>query len=228
MSIDRIRRIPGRLARPLGEEAQSVVEFGIALPFLVLMTIGSFAVGLMLDRHLTLGQVVRNGGNMYARGIDFSSTQNKQFIIDAATGLDLQMAGAGRTAVYFTLLTRVPSTAQCVASGGGMRDCNNNGMIVVAQRYFIGNTAAAGFYSRLGAPTQFVDPAGNPASEGDHENHFDLVDARASGAPASVANPGSGILDNELIYVVEVIHRPQTISFPGIFAPEFMYARAFF
>ncbi|MBI1353870.1 MAG: hypothetical protein GC160_05950 [Acidobacteria bacterium] len=211
------------------ERAQSVVEFGLALPFLVLMSVGTFAVGMIIDRHLTLGQVVRNGGNMYARGVDFSSTQNKQFIIDAATGLDLQLT-SGKSAVYFTLLTRVPDDAKC-SSGYSQRDCNNNGRIVIAQRYKIGNTTATGMGSRLQSgqnATQFVDKSGNAASEGDHLNHFDLVEAWADNAPSALTNTTTGLQENELIYVVEIVHKPTTISFQGIFAPEYMYARAFF
>ena len=219
-----------RSCRGIGKDGQSVVEFAVALPFLVLMSVGSFAVGMILDRHLTLGQVVRNGGNMYARGIDFASDQNKNFIIDAATGLDLQLT-SGHTAVWFTLLTRVPATAQCDDGGGGTRDCNNNGQVVVAQRYMIGDTSGTNMHSRLAAagfPSQFVDASGNASSEGDHSDYFDLTEARATSAPASITNTSTGIQENELVYVVEVIHRPSTIQFQGIFAPEFMYSRAFF
>lgn len=220
-----------RLLNFLGEErGQSIVEFAVALPFLVLMSVGTFAVGMILDRHLTLGQVVRNGGNMYARGIDFSINQNKQFIIDSGTGLDLQLTG-GKSAVWFTLLTRVPSNAQCSSGGGSLRDCNNNGRVVIAQRYKIGDTAGTGMASRLQngqSASQFVDKNGASAIEGDHVDHFDLAEAWADSAPTSLTDPTSGIQDNELIYVVEIIHRPTSISFQGIFAPEFMYARAFF
>jgi Flp pilus assembly protein TadG len=219
-----------RLFRGLGTEGQSVVEFAVALPFLVLMSVGSFAVGMILDRHLTLGQVVRNGGNMYARGIDFSSDQNKNFIIDAATGLDLQLT-SGRTAVWFSLLTRVPADAKCANGFGGTRDCNNNGQVVIAQRYMIGDTNGTNMNSRLaaaGMPSSFVDASGNAATEGDHANYFDLVEARATTAPTSVTNSSTGIQENELVYVVEVVHRPSSIHFQGIFAPEIMYSRAFF
>ena len=34
--------------------------------------------------------------------------------------------------------------------------------------------------------------------------------------------------EDEFVYVVEIIHRPSTISFQGIFAPPYMYSRAFF
>lgn len=219
-----------RLCGGLGTEGQSVVEFAIALPFLVLMSIGSFAVGMILDRHLTVGQVVRNGGNMYARGIDFASDQNKNFIVDSATGLDLQLTG-GKTAVWFSLLTRVPADSKCDNGSGGTRDCNNNGQVVIAQRYMIGDTSGTKMHSRMAAagfPFSFVDESGNASSEGDHQNYFDLTEARATTAPASVTNSTSGLQEGELLYVVEVVHRPTTIHFQGIFAPETMYSRAFF
>ena len=94
------------------ERGQSIVEFALALPFLVLMAVGTFAVGIIVDRHLTVGQVVRNGGNMYASGIKFDSTQNKQLLIDSGPGLDFQLTG-GKTAVYLSLLTRVAADAIC-------------------------------------------------------------------------------------------------------------------
>ena len=230
MRTPTIIRISRRLLRGLGTEGQSVIEFAVALPFLVLMSIGAFAVGMILDRHLTLGQVVRNGGNMYARGIDFASEQNKNFIIDAATGLDLQLT-SGKTAVWFSLLTRVPATAQCDDGSGGSRDCNNNGTVVIAQRYMIGDTSGSKMNSRLAAPgfpSSFVDESGSPAAEGDHANYFDLTEARATTAPSSITNASTGIQENEFIYVVEVVHRPTAIHFQGVFAPEIMYSRAFF
>lgn len=221
-----LKRTVNRLFRRLrNEDGVAIVEFGISAPFLVLMSIGVFVVGMMVDRHLTLSQVVRNAGNMYARGIDFSSSQNKNFIVDAARGLDLQLSG-GSSAVYLSRLTRVPANAVC-DTGGGPRPCNNNGQVVVTQRYMIGDTGGSGMYSRLGMPTQFKDPAGNPSSEGDHVDFFDLTDAVATGAPASLTGSG-GLAENELIYVVEVIHRPVSLSFPGIVSPDMMYSRGFF
>lgn len=215
-----------RFLRRLGrEDGTSIVEFGISAPFLLLMSVGVFIVGMMVDRHLTLSQVVRNAGNMYARGIDFSTTQNKNFIIDAATGLDLGLT-SGSTAVYLSRLTRVPNDAIC-DTGSGPRFCNNNGQVVIAQRYMIGNVGGQGMYSRLGSPTQFVDANGNTASEGDHADFFDLTDARATGAPISVTG-GGGLAENELMYAVEVVHKPVSLSFPGIVSPDMMYSRGFF
>ena len=211
----RTRAMLRRLAHCLatGSPAQAVVEFAVALPFLVLMGLGTFAVGMIIDRHLTVGQLVRNGGNMFARGVSFVSNQNKQFLVDAATGMGMTLDG-GNAVVYLTLLERVPLSAKC---GGGT--CANAGMVVIAQRYSVGNTSLAP--SKLGMPTQLD-------SEGNHLDAFGDSDARATNVPPSLNSLSTGLQPNEIIYLVEAFHTPSTISFPGIFAPEIMYSRAFF
>ena len=107
----------------LDESRQSIVEFAMALPFLVMMSVGTFAVGIVVARHLTVGQALRNGCNMFARGIQFDSTQNKQLLIDSGPGLDFQLTGS-KTAVYFSLLTRVTADAVC-DDGSGLQRCTN-------------------------------------------------------------------------------------------------------
>ncbi len=205
------------------DSGQSLVELAVAWPFLVLMTVGTFAVGIVVDRYLTVGEVVRNGGNMYARGVKFDSTQNKQLLIDSGPGLDFQLTG-GKTAVYLSLLTRAPATA-IYDDGSGPAPCANQDQIVIVQRYEIGDTASttSNMSSRVGTPTTFVY-----GTEGDVDNYFDEPSAVATGAPAVLANNVTGLLEDQFVYVIEVIHRPESIAFQGIFAPEYMYARAFF
>jgi hypothetical protein len=209
------RRLARRLARWLtaGGEAQSIVEFAVALPFLVLMCMGTFAVGMIIDRHLTVGQVVRNGGNMFARGVSFVSDQNKQFLVDAATGMGMTLNG-GTAVIYLSLLERVPLTAKC---GSGI--CANAGMIVISQRFSVGNESLAA--SKFGMPA-------NLDAEGNHLNAFGDTDARAGNIPASLGNTATGLQANEIVYVVETLHTPTTLTFPGIFSPQMMYSRAFF
>jgi TadE-like protein len=210
-----IRSAQRRLGRWLthGSAGQSVVEFAVALPFLVFMGVGTFAVGIIIDRHLTVGQLVRNGGNMFARGVSFASNQNKQFLVDAADGMGMTLNG-GNAVVYLTLLERVPATAQC---GGGT--CANAGRIVIAQRFSVGNSTLAP--SKFGMPTQLD-------SEGNHLDAFGDTDARATNVPASLNSVSGGLQPNEIVYVVESFHKPSTITFPGLFSPQMMYSRAFF
>lgn len=213
--ICRLHAAQRRLGRWLaaGSAGQSVVEFAVALPFLILMGIGTFAVGIIIDRHLTVGQLVRNGGNMFARGVSFVSDQNKQFLVDAADGMGMTLTG-GNAVVYLTLLQRVPPSALC---GGG--PCANAGRIAISQRFSVGNTTLSA--SKFGMPA-------NLDSEGNHLDAFDDTDARAANVPASLDNAASGLQPNEIVYVVESFHTPSTITFPGIFSPNMMYSRAFF
>jgi len=208
-----LRGAIARLARRLSRDrrGQSVIEFAVSLPFLVLMAVGTFAVGMMIDRHLTMGQLVRNAGNMFARGISFTSDQNKQFLVDAATGMGMTLTG-GRTVVFLSLLQKIPADANC---GGGAGSCANAGEVVIAQRFTVGNTSIEN--SRFGMPS-------NIGSDGNHDDFFDDPDAVAT-APSTLA---SSMVDNEILYAVEAFHQPTTVAFPGIFAPELMYSRAFF
>jgi Flp pilus assembly protein TadG len=202
------------------KRANVMLEFALTLPFLVMMVVGTFAVGLMFDRHLTEGQLARNAANMFARGIKFDSTQNKQLLSNAATGMNLQVDGTGDTVVYMTLLTRVPMTANCVGGGGGTVPCANRGLVVMAQRYIVGNTAIrACDYGEPGAAN--IDSEGNIFNY-EHESY-----ALAT-APAAITNPASGIKDGEFVYAVDVHHNPALIKFPGIVAPDQMGAWAFY
>jgi hypothetical protein len=157
--------------------------------------------------------LVRNGGNMFARGVSFVSNQNKQFLIDAADGMGMTLTG-GDAVVYLSLLQRIPPTAQC-----GTGACANAGMVVIAQRFSVGNQTLSA--SKFGMPA-------NLDSEGNHLDSFDDTDARATNVPAALNNITSGLKPNEIVYVVESFHTPSTLSFPGIFSPQMMYSRAFF
>lgn len=202
-----------RLARRLSKDSrgQSVIEFAVAMPFLVMMAVGTFAVGMVIDRHLTLGQLVRNAGNMFARGISFTSDQNKQFLVDAATGMGMTLNG-GKSVVYLSLLQKIPANANC---GGGAGSCANAGDVVIAQRFAIGNTSIED--SRFGMPQNLL-------ADGNHEDFFDDTDALAT-VPGTLSG---AMVDNEILYAVEAFHEPDTLAFQGIFAQDLMYSRAFF
>jgi len=201
------------------KRANVMLEFAVLLPFLVMMVIGTFAVGLMFDRHLTEGQLARNAANMFARGIKFNSTQNKQLLSKAATSMNLNADGTGDTVVYLTALTRVALDATCFVAGSSV-PCANRGMVVIAQRYVVGNTSIR--VSDYGEPG-----AGNIDSEGNVFN-YEHESYAVAAAPAAIADPASGIKDGEFVYAADVHHNPALIKFPGIVAPDQMGAWAFY
>jgi hypothetical protein len=194
-------------------------EFAISLPFLVAMVVGTFAVGLMFDRSLTQGQLARNAANMFARGIRFNTTANKQLLANAATGMNLQVNGTGDTVVYLTALTRVPSNANCLVSGNTV-PCANRGLVVIAQRFIVGNTS-------IGASV-FGDPGSvNIDSEGNVANYEQQTYARAT-VPTSISDTTNGIGEGEFIYAADTHHNPTLIKFPGIVAPDKMHTWAYY
>ena len=86
----------------------ALVEFAISLPFLVMMAIGTFAVGVNVDRHLTVSQLIRNAGNMYGRGVDFSLSQNQDLLLQAATGMQMTTTG-GLGVIYLSTVVLADS-----------------------------------------------------------------------------------------------------------------------
>jgi hypothetical protein len=120
----------------------------------------------------------------------------------------------GTAVVYLSLLERVPMTVMC-----GAGTCANAGLIVISQRFSVGNESLAA--SKFGMPA-------NLDSQGNHFDAFGDPDARAGNVPASLNSAATGLQANEIVYVVETFHTPSTISFPGIFSPQMMYSRAFF
>ena len=179
-----------------------MVEFAVVFPFLVLLVIGSFATGMVMDRHLVVSQLVRNAGNMYARGIDFASTVNKQVLLRSASGLNIQTAG-GQGVVYLSLVVKAPP-------GSGA----NQNQPVIAQRFVVGNTAIAA--SRLGTPPVNAN--------GSVPNFFNDLNARAT-LPAAIS---AGLGPNQRVFVAEVEYEPTELQFAPIVAPNRMYSRAFF
>ncbi len=184
---------------PADRKAQAIGEFAICLPFLVLISVGTFALGVVIDRHLTVTQLVRNAGNMYARGVDFTLQQNKQLILQAADGMQMTVAG-GQGVIYLSTVI--------VAQTG-----DNLGLPVVSERIVIANASMA--QSKVGMPAAVL-------SNGEVVDYDNDPQARAT-LPAGVT-----LANNERVYVAEVFHNPVNLSFEGIFVPQGLYSVAFF
>jgi len=191
--LDQPRRAGNR------RHGQALTEFAIALPFLIFMTVGTFAIGVNVDRQLTVTQLVRNAGNMYARGIDFSVEGNKELLLKAAGGLQMTTTG-GKGVIYLSTII-VPSTGE------------NADIAVVAHRIVIGNSSLR--TSDTGTP-------GAIESDGDVTDYVNAVSARAT-VPSGIE-----MVAGDRLFVAEVFHTPEDLLFPGLFNPEGLYSRAAF
>ncbi len=181
---------------------QSMVEFAISLPFLSMLTIGTFALGVVVDRHLTVTQLVRNAGNMYGRGIDFSQISNQTVLLQSATGMGMTRTGGNGALYLSTVVQATPGTTK-----------RNTGMAVVSHRIKMGNTGMA--VSSVGMPYSIK-------TNGTVNNYEDDPTARATLPSGVTVGP------NEKLFMAEVFHDPKELKFGGFFAPSRLYSRAIF
>lgn len=167
---------------------QALIEFALTLPILILFAFGTLSASQLLERYLTVLQLVRNAGNMYSRSVDFSIIQNRQLLLTASNGLSMTLNG-GDGIVY---LSRVE-----VADSG-----SNSGFPVVTNRISIGNAALV--LSRIAMPATVL-PNGDVV---DYEN-----DPLARAAIASSLT----LVGTDVAYVVEAYHTPTDIPMVDAF-----------
>jgi hypothetical protein len=179
------------------ETGNALVEFGLCFPVLVLLLFGVVTGGLALDRYMTVLQLGRTGASMMSRGVDFNSTLNKQLFLRGAADLGITL-NAGRGVVYLTRIEKAPPGT------------DNDGLMVIAERYVIGNTAIAS--SSIGQPAGSIwpDPT-NPNPNGDVRDRNNEPTAVAT-TPATLASLALG----ESMYVAEVYAGADGILFGNV------------
>ncbi len=141
------------------ENGASSIEFAFITLTLVPLLIGSGVIGVNLVRTLQTQQLARDAGHMFARGVDFSASGNKQILVNIGSDLGLSATpGSGNAEVILTSLTYV-DTAACAAGGavdshGNPSGCKNLGQWVFTKRLTIGNSTVR--------PSLFGSPTGVP------------------------------------------------------------------
>lgn len=197
MHFKRTPRPDGRLRPRAG---QALVEFALCLPILLLIAFGTLSVSQLLERYLTVLQLVRNAGNMYSRSVDFSLLQNRQLLLTSSNGLSMTLDG-GDGVVYMTTVE--------IAEAG-----SNSGFPVVTNRIAIGNTSIAA--SRIATPTTVL-------ASGEVLNFEDDPSARATVASTLT------LVSGDLAYAVEVYHMPTDIPMvSSFFGQQRMTAAAYY
>lgn len=209
--------------RGLGRDAggQSIVELALALPFMILIVIGSFAVGLLMERQLSSTQLVRHAGKMYARAVDFDDINGpaRSLMVEAAGEMHLSTSKGTcdadvKTVIYLTQVQITPDNPPGTFA--------NEGQPVMIHRTLLGNACVDD--SALGTlPSTIWDP-NDPDNPGAVSDPFNEAAAVAA-VPAALA---TGLIPGETVFVIEVIHEPTDLLFPGIVAPERMYNQGFF
>lgn len=188
-------------SRLRSSRGQSIVEFAICLPLLLVLTLGVVETSNALMSQHIITKVAREGSNMTSREVRLT---------DAGTAL-VNMSSAPGT---FNTTTKVIFSVLMRSQTG-----SNNGSLVLYQRHQVGNLSLPG--SMLNGSGTF--PAANDYTAANPNNDTGL---RVTNAPTGIASvPGA------MIYVTEVYttYTPMTpVTNFGLTFPPVLYSIAFF
>ena len=200
------------------QRGQEIIEFAFVALLFVPMFLGMFVTGMNLIMSIQANNMVRNLGDMYIHGADFSTYAYRQLAQRMGTGLNLQMpsfsgnvqSNTGSTGNGIIRITEVmyigkTTDPNCVAAGAG--SCTNHDSFVFIQRIVFGNSSLATQY-----PSSMGDPTGATISaQGSVSNY--VTDATAklpSGGQAAVvalwqttANGQAPLTDGQVFYAAE-------------------------
>ncbi len=172
------------------QRGNALIEFGLALALLLPLYVWMLVFGLDLRRMMQTGQVSRDAGHMYARGVDFSLIGNQEVLVRLAAGMNMTRTG-GAGVVILTRLLKVGSQ-DCLDGGIAVASCSNLGQTVVTQRLVVGNATLQP--SKVASPPSAllqsdgsIKPSDYLTQAGARASSFDSILLLASGETAYVA-----------------------------------------
>jgi hypothetical protein len=195
-----------RASQIRSSQGQTLVEFALVLPLLLLLGLGVIDLSfLMHDQHIVI-RLTREGSNLISRNVTIS---------DAATAMRSMVnppvdLSNDSSKLIFTVLTKYSSGA-------------NDDRVIVYQRYEIGSlTAASAFITQGPLSSASFGPAPNYIAA----NPSDDTNLRVTNVPASLA-----LNQDQYVYVTEIYTRHAMIT-PfksiGISLPSTLYSIAYF
>ena len=227
------------------------MEFGMVAIFFVPLILGTFVTGMGLIKSLQSNLVVRDLGNIYIHGGDFSSYSMQQLAQRLATGLNLQMPafGTGNTnqqtntgtsgdgMIWVTQVMYVGANTDpiCVATIAAGHSCSNQNSFVYTQQIKFGNSNVATAH-----PNTLGDAAANGATFGSGgagivQNYaYDSTAKLPTAAQTNMANlfkvstnGQAPLVDGQVVYAVEGYFQTPSLTL-GSFTSNGVFARSFF
>jgi Flp pilus assembly protein TadG len=196
-----------RISRSIGPrlwraaDGQSIVEFAICLPVLLLLSLGVVETSNALMSQHVITKIAREGSNMISRETKLAATATALRTMDANSG-----SFDSTTKVIFSVLMRSQTG-------------NNNGFLVLYQRMEFGNLSLGA--SRLNGSGSF-----NSATDYTANNPNGDTGLRVTNAPSGIAADPGG-----MIYVTEVYRQYDTLTPVrniGLPIPSLLYSIAYF
>jgi hypothetical protein len=205
----------------------AIIEFSLALLFLVPLLLGTFVFGFRLIRSLQMEQVVRDLGHMYVRGVDFRNPGPQQNAQTLSQGFDLTSSG---TSLLVFSQIRIVTQADCDAANPTKpagTPCTNLGNPVFTEQYTVGNSSL-----QIGGTTA-KSAYGTPPTQTDH-TVTSVNQANNSSAAAGTTSPAAGFANvitlqtGEFAYLVEMFNATPELNIPGLSGSPQVYARSVF
>jgi hypothetical protein len=190
------------MRRPF-ERGATIAEFVLAVSLIfVPLLLGTMVVGVNLSRSIQITQLNRDAGHMFARGVDFAQTANRDLLTMLAGSLDL--TSAGKSVVIFSQMLKVDCTS-----------CANRNRLVFTRRIVVGNSTLR--TSAYGTPS-------GVGSDGNVSNYLNSSGARVTGFDPAMMTVSLG----ETVYVVEGYYRSSELDLPGFMTGTGVSAKGVF
>jgi hypothetical protein len=188
-----------------GSSGQSVIEFALILPLILMVVLGVVELGYALEDQHLVTKLTREGSNLISRDTSLQ---------DAATALK-SMANRpvnfddGSSRMIFSVVKRVATTGSA-----------NFDKVVLYQRYEYGTYPGVSKISTAGA-VAFGGPPDYQAPNSDNNGNL-----RVTNLPANLVSVPGG-----MIYITEIFTR-HTLITPfdrlGVSVPQTLYSIAYF
>ncbi len=216
------------MARRNRQSGNTLVEFAIVTPCLLLLFFGSIGLGIMMGRYVQAVQVARDVAHMYSNGVDFTQASNRNIVTQQlASGTGMTDTGGNGTVVLSKIITI--HQADCDAAG---LTCTNLGLPVFTQRITIGKSSlrpgdfGAPNSAILDAtgnidPTVYITNSNSTVRTSGFEAALDDAVQRATGAAATPPAQAQG----DTAFVVEVYFQYPDIGYLGWSTASGAYAR---
>lgn len=198
------------------ERGNSVMEFALVAPFLILLMVGSFVIGMSMVKSVEAQQVNRNAGILFMKFVDMSQISNQDIIIRTAAGLNMRR-GSGNGLVILSQVLFVGDN-ECRAGGLEPGACPNHNQYVFTKRIEFGNlglsNAGSPVGSRLGNPSSSIlQPDGSIRTTDYLTNGSAIV----TGFPMNLSW-------GEFTFVSESWFITPELNFPGFYNNTAVYA----
>lgn len=203
-----------------GERGSTIVEFAAVSVVIIPLFFGMVAIGMNMGQMVEAVQVSRDVGHMYADGVDFSVTSNKNIAAALATGTGMT-ANGGNAVIILSEVTYIYQ-ADCNA-GNHSNDCTNINQAVLTNRIVIGNSSLTS--SRFGTPAPGIVTSTGSIAANDYLTNTTAV---ASGFAALLTAAGVTLAQGEITYVSEAYFSTPSLSFLPSPAAQGVYARSIF